>query len=367
MRCSPLTFSLLAAFALYGCDEAQQTASPEPVRAVKTITVADGAPAERRVFPGVLVTAETMRLGFPVAGRLLEAPLREGEAMKAGDTVARLDPAEAQRQIDAARARLAAARGRLTAAEAEFQRKKHLFERDLIARAAFDRVSADVTTVRAELRVAETELASAEERLERSTLIAPRDGVVTALLANPFEELGAGSPVYEVAVTAALEAEVLVPEGLVGQIGPGTPAEVRLPAYQDRSIPARVTEIAAEAEAGAAFRVRVRLQNPPPDARNGLSAAVTFALERAEPAIEVPLSALAFLSTRSEPTAGDSASVYVFDEADGRLSLRKVRIEGVSGNRVLVTEGLSPGERVVVAGVALLEDGQRARLWMPPE
>jgi RND family efflux transporter MFP subunit len=362
-----LLAAALAALALTGCDDAEDAAAPPPPRAVRAMVVSVGDAAQRRTLPGVLTAAETMQLAFPVGGRLIEAPLREGDPVTEGQVVARLDPADVQREIDAARARLAAARAQLDTTDAEFQRQRTLFDRGIVARAAFDRASGEVAAALAALRVAETELAAAEDRLARIALTAPSDGVVTRLLANRFEELAAGQPVYEVAVTAALQAEVLAPESLLTSLAPGAEAEVRLPAFPGQSFAAVVTEIAAEAEAGAAFRVKARLENPPEGAKTGFSAAVIFTTPRREGAVDVPLSALLFEDASSAPTAGSRAQVWVLDEAASRVRRREVAIEGVVGADVLVSDGLSPGERVVTAGVALLTEGETVRLWSLPE
>lgn len=356
----------LAVLALAGCDETEEAVAPQP-RAVRAMVVAADGEAARRTLPGVLTAAETMQLAFPIAGRLIEAPLREGDGVAQGQVVARLDPDGVQREIDAAEANVAAARAALDVADAEFERQNTLFDRGIASRAAFDRASGEVAAVLAARRVAETQLAAAEDRLDRITLTAPSDGVVTRLLANRFEELSAGQPVYDIAVTEALQAEVLAPEALLAALGPGAAADVRLPAFPGLTIRAHVTEIAAQAEAGAAFRVTVRLENPPEGAKTGFSAAVTFPLPRRGGVMDLPLAALLFEGASSPPTAGDTAAVWVFDAADSVVRRREVRIEGVVGADVLVTEGLSPGERVVTAGVALLTEGEAVRLWSLPE
>ena len=69
----------------------------------------------------------------------------------------------------------------------------------------------------------------------------------------------------------------------------------------------------------------------------------------------------------TEPGVGTEARVYVLDEPAQRVARRTVRIGGLYGNRVLVADGLKPGDLVVVAGVAFLDDGMPARRWAPPE
>lgn len=359
--------ALLAALALSACEAEEDAPADAPVRAVRTLVVAEAAAGERRSFSASLTAAETMRLGFPVSGKLLEAPLREGERLVRGQVVARLDSADAERDIAAAAAQLGATRVALEAADAEWRRQSTLFERGLVAQVALDRAAAAVAAARAEASVAETALAGARDRLGRLALVAPRDGLVTRLLANPFEELAAGAPVYEVAVTAGLLAEALVPEILLPAVAPGLPAEVRLPAREGPPIAAEVVEVAGEAEAGAAFRVKARLIDPPEGLRTGQSAALTFLLPGAAGASAIPLSALAFESVGAPPGAGDAASVFVVDPATARLERRRIEIAGFAGSSVRVSAGLAPGERVVTAGVGLLREGEQVRLWSAPE
>lgn len=366
-RALGLARALLLPLAVLGCDEVEQDTEATDVRSVRTMVVGEGSRAEVRTFPGVLTAAETIQLSFPVAGRVLEAPFNDGDAVTAEQIVARLDPADIEREIEAARARVAAAGARLAAADDEFRRQQTLFEKGLTARAAFERISAELATQRSELRVAEAELANAEDRLERTTLAAPRDGVIVERVVNRFEEVSVGAPVYRVAVTKALQAEVLVPERMLGALASGVGAEVRLPAFPGHTVRGAVTEIAAEAEEGAAFRVKVRLEDPPEGAKTGFSAAVSFTLPSRGDRIAVPLSALRFDSTASPPMAGSRADILVYDDASSTLTLRQVQIDGVAGNDVLVADGLATGERIVTAGVALLEDGQRVRLWTLPE
>lgn len=363
----PLTAML--AFALAACEPApNRTSSPPPIRAVKTIAIERGEISKTRTFSGVIAASETMRLSFAVGGKLLDVPLREGERITAGQVVARLDPVDAEREIANANARLSAARSRQALADKEYRRQQSLFERGFVTRAAFDRVVAALEAARSDVNVAEIELDAARERLARTTLVAPNDGVVTRLLANRFEEIAAGVPVYEVAVTANWQAEVLVPEQLLTAIALESVVSVTLPALSDVELSARVSEIAAETEAGNAFRVKSRLEAAPEGMRSGLTAAVTFGTrDRQEGGIEIPLSALLIETTRSEAAAGRLGAVYVLDETAGVIARRTIRIDGLAGNQVTVAEGLRPDEQLVVAGVALLRDGQQARRWVPPE
>lgn len=363
-------FVSLVLIALVGCDEQKQTRA-QPPQAVKTIEVAAVNASVARSLAGVLVVAEETRLSFPIGGKLAEATLREGEAFEAGQIIAQLDQADFQRDVSAQKARLAAVESRLKEANEEFIRQETLLAKGAATKVALARAESAREIARADRRVAEVAVATAEENLRRTILRAPRSGVVTKLLAKQFEEIAAGQPVYEVGARDALEVLVRVPEHLVPLLRYDAPVDVTIPGLSDRLVIGKIIEIAATAEAGNAFRVRARLDETPSGARSGMSANVRLLIPGTDAAdkitFPVPLSALAFDKIETGPVVGRKGTLFVFDPAAQVLRRKDVSIAGVVGNRVFVTEGLSTGERVVTAGVAFLQDGQRARLWRPAE
>jgi len=353
---------------LSGCDQPPPVIDTPPLKAVKVLAVAPAGAAGARSFSGVLAPAETTRLAFSISGRLVDVPLREGESFAAGTVVARLDDLDISREITSARARLSAARSRLAEADNNYARQKPIADRGLVARATLEQIVRERDTASADLKVAQTELQIAQDRLTKTRLVAARAGVVTRLVARQFEEVAAGAAVYEVGSGENLEAEVLVPEQIVTLLKSGAPVDVRIPGLGDATIAATIAEIGAVADSGNAFRVKARLAATPPAARSGMTAVLDLDIgTEAQTSFDIPTSALAFENILSEPGVGTEARVYVLDEQAQRVGRRTVRIAGLHGSRVLVADGLQPGDLVVVAGVAFLDDGMPARRWSPPE
>lgn len=363
-------FLSVALLTLVGCDE-RQDAPTQPPQAVKTLEVAAVSTSVARSLTGVLVVAEETRLSFPIGGKLAEATLREGEEFEAGQIIAQLDQADFQRDVSTQKARLSAVESRVKEANEEFTRQETLVAKGAATKVALARAESAREIARADRRVAEVAVATAEENLRRTILRAPRSGVVTKLLAKQFEEIAAGQPVYEVGARDALEVLVRVPEHLVPLLRYDASVDVTIAGLSDRLVKGKIIEIAATAEAGNAFRVRARLNETPPGARSGMSANVRLLIPGAETAdkiaFPVPLSALAFDKAETGPVVGRKGALYVFDPSAQVVRRKDVSIAGVVGNRVFVTEGLTTGERVVIAGVAFLQDGQRVRLWRPAE
>ncbi len=352
---------------LLGC-EAPAPDAPERVPSVKTIALRAEVPTSDRLLSGMLTVGDEARLSFAIGGRIVSAPLREGDAFAAGAEIARIDASSYERALSRARSRLESARSQRAVAEETFRRQAALERQGIASRARLDRAVAEFESARSEMRVAEVAVADASEDLRRTKLIATRDGVVTRVLARQSEEITAGQTVYEVGAPDAMEVSVLVPEQLVPGLALGSEVSVSLPGLGDASARGEIIEIGAVAEAGNAFRIHARIDGLPPGARSGMTAGVRLGSAEARPAVfSIPLSALVFESTSSAPTVGKRAVVFVLDEGEGRIRRREVPVAGLVGNRVLVEEGLEAGQQIVVAGVALLRDGQSARRWQSAE
>jgi RND family efflux transporter MFP subunit len=360
---------MLAACAvlLISC-ERPQPETVELVPAVKTLVLQAEAPASERTLSGTLTVGDETRLSFAIGGKLASVPLREGDRFEAGQEIARLDPADFERTLARAESELAAARSRFAVADENFRRQTQLEQKGITSRARLERAVAAFESARAEARVAEVAVADAAENLRRTRLVATRSGIVTRLLARKSEEVAAGETVYEVGAPDAMEVSVLVPEQLVPALALGGRISLSLPALGDAWAEGEIIEIGAVAEAGNAFRIKARPEALPSGARSGMTASVRLATgDGGVPVHSIPMSALVFETTTTGPTVGSRATVFLLDEAQQAVRRVQVPVAGVVGNRVLVADGLEPGQQVVVAGVALLRDGQKARRWTAGE
>lgn len=361
---------LLCSIMLSGCDKHEESKREPAIQSVKTIEVKPQDAAQERSLSGTLVVAEETKLSFAVSGKLIDVPLREGSEFKAGQEIARLDPADFERELASQKSRLESLTIRLKDAEDAFRRQSTLAVNGTVSKAALSRSEAALANARADRQIAEVAVATAEENLRRTQLVAPRDGIVTKLLAKRYEEITAGQPVYEVGRQDAMEVVVLVPEQFVPALKYGNPITATISGLQDAAVKGRIVEIGATAEAGNAFRVRARLDEPTPGARSGMSATVTLPIITTavgRTVFAVPLSAIRFDTTETGPVVGQRATVFVFDGEKQIVERREVPVLGMAGNRVFVTDGLQAGDRIVTAGVAFLRDGQKARLWSAPE
>jgi HlyD family secretion protein len=246
------------------------------------------------------IEAVTVDLGPKVAGRVVEVRVREGDRVKAGDLLVRLDLGETaiavereeagmrsaearaedlqagsrRAEVAAAQAEVADRRAAVQLASREAERQSFLLERKVGTRRDYDRARTELERARAAAKVSEERLALAREGsrpkqtaaaraeadraaavLAQSRVVAregeiraPADGVILHRLAEPGQLVGGGQPALTMAFADRLFVRTFIPETRLGKVRMGAAAVVTVDAFPDREFPARITEISPDAE-----------------------------------------------------------------------------------------------------------------------
>jgi RND family efflux transporter MFP subunit len=344
---------LLAAALLAACGKDDTPAAPE-IRPVRTVTVERSTGNESVSLTGTVQAETEANLAFRIDGRMIERTVNVGDHVTAGQVIARLDRENEENAVRAARANVAAAMGQLAEARNNYRRQNELLASGFTTRVRYDQAAQLQQTAQSQADAAHAQLANAENRLRYTELVVDAPGVVTARGAEAGEVVQAGRMIVQVARQDGRDAVFDVPARLLG-VEPADP-QIRVSLTTDQAVAAvgRVREVAPRADpATGTFQVRVGLADPPPAMR--LGSTVTGRVELASGAsIEIPASAL----TRNDRWP----AVWVVDQANATVSLRNVEVERFDPARVIVAQGLEPGDVVVTAGVQALHPGQRVRL-----
>jgi RND family efflux transporter MFP subunit len=339
MRHSLLVAALLAALALAGCSKPEPPA--QPLRSVRVMKIDGAAVSGGLTFPGEVRARFEARLGFRLGGKIVERRVDVGAVVKRGQVLARLDAQDAS--LNAAQAEASRA-----LAEAEAKRYRDLREKNFVSQAVLDAKETALKTAAAQAGVARNQAGYA-------TLVADRDGVVTAVEAEAGQVVAAGQTVVRVAEGNEKEVVIAVPENEVEKLRAATGFAVTLNSLPGRSWQGRLRELSPSADpATRTFAARIGVAEADDSVRLGMSASVQAKVSLRDTALRLPLSAFF--------TRNDQANVWVVDPATQTVSLRKVDTDGVAGNDMRVKGGLEPGMLVVTAGANLLEDGQKVRL-----
>lgn len=330
---------------------AADTSAPSGAPALPRVRVAEveAAPdADTVRLYGLVRASDRADVAFTAGGRLVARPVRLGEAVQAGDVLARLDPLPWAHAARAAALDLDGLRANLAQARADRDRLMALDATGAIAPAEAERLATQVTALEAALARAEVARAEAARQADEATLRAPFDGVVTRLFAEPGDTVGAGTPI--VTLQGATHEIVLeAPEAVWAALPDATVAAVRAPAL-GCALPG--TSIAGFANAtggpGGLFEVRLSAPSAPGCAvAPGVGVEVDLRVP-ARPALAVPVRAVV------DPTGEGAAVLRV---RDGRAERVPVVPVGLDGDRARVVGALGVGDAVVVAGLLGLVAG----------
>jgi RND family efflux transporter MFP subunit len=349
---------LLTAAFLAACK--QEVAEPvERIRAVKTVVVADLASGQLRKFPGTIEPVDSSQLSFEVDGIVRAVQVNVGDRFKKGDVLAYLDNQPFQLAVASASAALARATAQLEEKQSAYEREQRIQAEDPgattqkavdQARAAYESQVQEVTYSQAQLRLAERDLADTE-------LVAPYDGTVAARFVEPSETASRGVHMLEVYAEAAMRVAVSVPEQMIGNVYTGLEGKMVLNNLPDAPYQAVVSDVGSAATTANAFPVKAVISDADERVRPGMTAELwlTFADKELLSAYLIPVHAFLPGIEKNEHY------VYLFDSQSSTVRKTPVKIKGIQGDEVVVTDGITPGDVLVVAGVPFLRDGQKVK------
>lgn len=293
---------------------------------------------------GALASDESVSIAAEVAGRIADLSFKEGEPVKAGSVLVKLDDA-------LARAELADSDAGLRLAQSNFTRATSLSQSGAGTQRSRDEAQAALETGRAAVELAKV-------RLDKTEIRAPFDGVVGLRLVSVGAYTQIGQTLVNLEKIDTLKLDFRLPEINLRDVKVGQTVDIAVDAYADRKFQGEVYAIDPLVDAnGRALKIRARLANPNGELRPGLFARVRLNGASRGQVVVIPEGAIV-------PRGNDS---IVFTVTDGRATEAKVRLGRRSGGEVEILEGISSDATVVTAGQARVRDGQRVEVVQPQQ
>lgn len=325
--------------------------APDELLPVQARTLSLGVPVS-----GSVRAVHTATIKARVAGELQDLTLREGDAVRAGQVVARIDPTETQARVRQAEQQASAAQAQVAIGQRQFDNNQALVAQGFISKTALDTSLASLDAAKATHQAAVAAAQVARKALADTVLRSPIDGLVAQRLAQNGERVAVEARILEVVDLSRLEVEVLVPAADAARVRVGQAAELRLEGAE-RSIAAQVARINPSAQAGSrAVPMYLSIEGgaAQPGLRQGVFLQGSIAAGT-EQALAVPLDAV----------RTDQAAPYVQVADNGKVVHRKVTTGAraqVGGATWVAVQGLSAGELVLAARVGALPEGTALRL-----
>ena len=332
--------------------------APEPMRAVKVITVGTAPVLLQYEFSGEVKAKVESRLGFRVGGKIIKRQAELGQRVKAGQVLAQIDPQDYKLAADAARAQVAAAQTNRDLAAADFKRYQELKNQNFISGAELERRESTLKAAEAQLQLAKSQLGVQANQAAYASLVADVSGIVTAVEAEPGQVVTAGAPVVRIAADGPRDVVFSVPEDQLRGLVVGAPVKIRVWS-QNRQTTGKIREIAASSDPQTrTYAVKASL-----DAGEALALGSTAYVV---PELNAPVTTQVIkLPTTALRQEGNVTAVWVLDRASMTVNSQVIQVATADGNDVVVAGGLKPGALVVSAGVHVLSPGQKVSLYQP--
>lgn len=356
---------------------------------VRVEPVARGTLARLVSAPGTVEPKTKVQISAQVVARIIALPFREGDAVKQGDVVARLDAEDLVAALDSVKASLRGEEARLEGlkadlnnTEAELGRTRGLYETKDVSKSALD--AAESAYLRAKsaakasehaIEIASANIKRAQKDLENAVIHSPMDGTITKLNAEVGELVvigtlnNAASVIMEIADLSTMLVKAKVDEANVTPVRAGQEAKVYINAFADRTFPGKVDLVGLkkdlDKDGSGFFLTEVLVKQQPGDIlRSGLTANVDIEVQTFDNVLTVPSQAVVDRRVDELPrdvvdgnACVDRSKVFarvVYKMVDGKARPAPVSIGSSDLTRTVIISGLAEGDKVITGPYKVL-------------
>lgn len=305
---------------------------------------------------GTLKASQSAMVKARVAGELMDLVVREGDEVKAGQVIARIDPTEYQARERQAKQQADAALAQVEIAQKQFDNNKALVDQGFISQTALQNSSASLNGAKATHMAAMAALDVARKALDDASIRSPISGQIAQRLAQPGERMALDARIVEVVNLSQLELEAALPSADASLVRPGMKAQLKIEGM-DEPVTAKVLRISPAAQAGSRS-VLVYLGVVGQDGlRQGLFAEGTMGT-RTVKALAVPLSSVR--TDKPQPYV----QVVEADQVRHVTVQTGTRSEKTTQNITLTwveVQGLAEGAQVLTASAGAVREGTQVK------
>jgi membrane fusion protein, multidrug efflux system len=310
---------------------------------------------------GALRAVDMSSVKARVAAEVREISVREGDTVRAGQIVARMDATEFQARVDQARGTLNAARAQLDIATKNRDNNRTLVEKGFISKNAFDNSASQYATAEANVEAAKGALDVVQKLVNDTVIRSPISGVVAMRYVQAGEKVSADNKLLDIVNLQKMELEAAVPTNDITNVAIGQRVTLRTEGLP-QTIEGKVVRINPATQSGSrSVLVYVQIANPQNQLRSGMFAEAQLILKTKASVLALPQNAI-----RKE---GNRAYVYVI-EAD--VLARKAITVGMSGRSgddymTEVLSGIDFGTQIVRTDMGSLQPGTHVRINAPSQ
>jgi membrane fusion protein (multidrug efflux system) len=364
---SLLSLSVGLAVTLVACGDKNSTPPPPPPASVEVETVAEAAAAYHEEYPATITALNEVELRPQVSGYITGIHFKDGQHVNQGQLLYTIDQQTYQAGVSQAQANLAVAKANLNKAQKDADRYLALDKKDAIAKQVLDHALADLEGAKMQVKAAEAGVTSVQTNLRYSNIVAPFSGTIGISMVKLGASVSPGSTLLNtistddpVAVDFFLDQKDL-PAFTALQDNPAALKDslftIRLADQSTYEFPGKIASIdrAVDASTGT-IRVRLAFPNTGKKLRPGMSATAMVYHSNGSNALLIPHKAV----------IEQMGEYFVYMVTDSSTVTQvKVKLGNAIKDKVVVKEGLQPGQKIVTEGLQRVKEGAKIQTGAP--
>ncbi|MEG1562723.1 MAG: efflux RND transporter periplasmic adaptor subunit [Bacteroides sp.] len=339
---------LMAALLVTACGQ-KKADKGNLVRPVKT-TVVESRSVIKKDFSGIVEAVDYVKLAFKVSGQIINLPIIEGQKVKKGDLIATIDPRDLSLQY-------AADKSAYETAAAQVERNKRLLARQAISLQEYEISMSNYQKAKSNY-----ELSSNNMRDTR--LKAPFDGSIEKRLVENFQRVNSGEGIVQLVNTQKLRIKFTIPDAYLYLMRSHEKQfKVQFDTYSESIFNAKLEEFLDISTDGTGIPVTITIDDPAfdravYDVKPGFTCSIHFSANIG-PMLEESMTTIPMSAVFSE-SDGKKMCVWVMNGS--KVTRREVVVFSPTGEaQVLISSGLKPGEKIIIAGVHQLVEGETVK------
>jgi RND family efflux transporter MFP subunit len=331
---------------------AAATTQPLELASVDVTTVALQKLSRSLPLSGSMSPIVQATLKSKVGGEVELVPLREGQDVREGEVLARIDTRNLQAQYDRQLAAVDRARADLDLATLNRDKNRVLLDQHYISQNTYEATESAYAGMVANLKLAEADARLAKIGLEDAVIRAPFAGTVAKRHVQPGEKVSMDSTIVTLVDLRQMVLEAAVPAADIPAVQIGQPAKFKVGGFGSREFVGEVQRInPITADGSRAITIYIAVPNPNRALKGGMFAQGALTLDTTEPVLAVPQRAV----------HAEAGATYVYTLRDEKIARTNVRVgaAGPGATFVEVREGLAAGDRVIVTEITAAQVGQK--------
>ncbi len=307
---------------------------------------------------GTLQPVDQSTVKAKVSGEIRQVAVREGDAVRAGQVIARFDTADLEAKLTDRIGALESSRAQLALAEKTRAQNQQLLKQKFISQNAYDSADSNLSVTQGTLKSNEAQAQLARNALRDAIVTAPLAGIVAKRHVQPGEKVSFDAPLVTIVDLARMELRAMVPANDIPELGVGMKVELAIDGFGDRPFTGTIDRISPTTEAGTrAILVFIHIPNPDAALRGGM-----FGTGKVTLAAGAPVPTLPAIAIRTE--AGQN---FIWTIEKGKLARRIVTVgrRDDTVGRVEIRNSLPPDIPILAAPFDNLKAGAPALVRAP--